>query len=513
MFIGLSTRRGRVNGRRIIEPPRPAAGRATHRSAALAVIAAIILPLLAGCGGGDAVDTEAAASLPQASPILFYGPDGFEWDLMLPMLKEGKLPNYAALMARGCYGELETITPALSPAIWTTIGTGKMPEAHGIPQFTHRLADGSLSPYHSSDRKSKAIWNILSDYDKTLTCIGWWMTQPVEPVNGIMVAQTNTTDQLDIRGGKNIWKGALREDIPQQVYPPERQDEMIEILHQTQDDLPGLMTEIFGEFQHPLSELGNRLWTNCQWAFRADTTYLRIAMKLAEEGWIPDVTLLYLGGPDVICHRFWRYMQPELSAHKPTPEQIENFGDIIEDYYIYTDQALGRLMQAYGDDVTIIIISDHGFHATNVYNRFDPDDPPDDVNSGHHLDGPPGIFIAAGPYIRKSSIGKTPEELERPDLPTIGSVEDITPTMLAMLRIPLGADMAGKVMTDIFRDEFHIERQPRMIATHDTAAFFANRQKETPVLPGDEERLRQLRSLGYIGGEEEGGEESNDAGE
>ncbi|MDY7110430.1 MAG: alkaline phosphatase family protein [Planctomycetota bacterium] len=510
MSIGPAIRRVVLRAQRTVERPSRREMRMPSPRRVLALVALLVLPLLPGCGGEEAIDEETAAALPQASPILFYGPDGFEWDLMLPMLKEGKLPNYAALMERGCYGELETITPALSPAIWTTIGTGKMPEAHGIPQFTHRLPDGSLSPFHSNDRKTKALWNILSDYDKTLTCIGWWMTQPVEPVNGIMVAQTNTSDQLDIRGGRNIWKGSLREDIPQQVYPPERQEEMFEILRQTQDDLPRLMEEIFGTFEHPLSELGNRLWTNCKWAFRGDTTYLRIAMKLAEEGWMPDVTLLYVGGPDVICHRFWRYMQPELFAHRPTPEQIENFGDVIEDYYIYTDQALGRLLEVYGEDVNIIIISDHGFHATNVYNRFDPDDPPDDVNSGHHLDGPPGIFIAAGPCFRESRIDKPLAELERRDLPVIGSVEDITPTILAMQRIPLGADMTGEVMTDIFRDEFHIDRQPRMMATHDTEEFFANQQRETPIVPGDQERLDQLRSLGYIGGEEEDEEDSGE---
>ena len=32
---------------------------------------------------------------------------------------------------------------------------------------------------------------------------------PVEPVNGVMVAQTNTTDQLAIAHGRHVWKGTL----------------------------------------------------------------------------------------------------------------------------------------------------------------------------------------------------------------------------------------------------------------------------------------------------------------
>jgi len=475
---------------------------------ALGLVAILAFLLPGGCGGGDGSGRVAVTDLPQATPILVFGADGFEWDIILPLLKQGRLPHLAALMERGCYGELETLSPTFSPAIWTTMATGKQPAAHGIGQFARRLEDGTLTPFDSTDRKTKALWNIASDFNRSVTCIGWWMTHPVEEVNGVMVAQTNTTAQLDTRGGKQIWKGALRNGVPGQVHPPDRQNEMIEILQQTEADLPELNERIFGAFEHPLSPLGRRLWENCQWAFRADTTYLRIAQTLAGQGPAPDLTLLYLGGPDVVSHRFWRYMEPKLFAHKPTDEQIENFGSIIEDYYIYTDAALGRLLEAYGPNVTAIVISDHGFHATNVYNRFDPDDPPDDINSGHHLDAPPGIFIAAGPHIRQSPIGKPPQELARADLQTIGSVVDITPTILAMMRIPLAADMSGQVIARIFRDEFEVDHQPQMIATHDTRDFLLSRGQEVPTHPGDAERLRQLRSLGYIGSEDEEEEET-----
>ena len=132
--------------------------------------------------------------------------------------------------------------------------------------------------------------------------------------------------------------------------------------------------------------------------------------------------------------------------------------------------------------------------------EFDPHDPPADVRSGGHMSAPPGVFIAAGPPIRRMVHDKTPVSpgSRKPD-GFVGSVLDITPTILAMLRIPIGRDMDGRPLTRIFDDEFEIDRQPAAIDTHDGAEFFDKRRKEPVLTPGEMERLEQLRALGYIG--------------
>ena len=91
------------------------------------------------------------------------------------------------------------------------------------------------------------------------------------------------------------------------------------------------------------------------------------------------------------------------------------------------------------------------------------------------------------------------QSLSRQDLEKVGSVLDITPTILAMMRIPVGKDMDGRVLTKIFRDEFRIDRQSAAIDTHDTTEFLARRGIKALPHPGEKERLKQLRSLGYIG--------------
>ncbi len=460
-----------------------------HGSIAAAVTTIALLAL--ACSGGEPDPP------PDASPVVVAAVDGFEWDVVIPLLKEGRLPNVARLMERGRYGELSTLEPTWSPVIWTTVATGKPPQAHGIHHFVRRQPGGGRSLYLSRDRRTKALWNIVSDHSRRVNVIGWWMTWPVEEISGVMVAQTNTTAQLDTKGGRNVWKGTLRDDVPEQVYPASREAEMLAVLRQVEADLPDLTRRIFGPFPHPLSLLGERLWNNCRWSFRADATYLRIALALAAEEPPADLTLLYFGGPDVVGHRFWRYRQPALYRDPPAAEEVENFGRVIDDYYVYVDQALGRLIAAHGPEATVLVVSDHGMAPVNRGARFDADRPPADVNSAEHQDAPPGVLIAAGPAIERGRPFPL-SELTRGDLVDLGNVFDLAPTILAMLRIPLGRDLEGRVLEDLFRPEMRIAEQPPAIATHDTAEFLAAQQGERPRSPGEAERLEQLRSLGYI---------------
>jgi hypothetical protein len=55
-------------------------------------------------------------------------------------LKEGLLPSFAALKARGTYRRLQTTYPALSPVAWSSFSTGTHPARHNIFDFLDRDA-------------------------------------------------------------------------------------------------------------------------------------------------------------------------------------------------------------------------------------------------------------------------------------------------------------------------------------------------------------------------------------
>ncbi len=444
--------------------------------------AALLLPL-AACGDAD-----------RPPPVLLVGVDGFEWNVALPLLAAGELPRIEALIDGGAAGLLETTRPTFSPIIWTTIATGKSPRRHGIRGFVAKKRDvGERRLFNSGDRRTKAFWDILSDYERSVAVVGWWMTYPAERVRGVMVAQVNTLDQANRKAGRAILKGSLREGVAGQVYPEERFEEFLEIHERVSEGLDARTAEIFGRFQVPLTTLTERLWQNTQWAFRADATYVEIAERLAGEG--HDLLAFYLGGADVAGHRFWRHMRPELYADPPPPEEAAELGRLIPDYYRYVDRAIGRVRDRMPADTVTLIVSDHGMHAVNRKKTFREDSLPADLNSAHHHAAPPGVLIAGGPGVPRGG-ARPAAELARSDLETLGSVFDVTPTLLALLGVPVGADMEGRVLAALFDRDV---ASPPTVTSHDDAAWLAARRELAPEeLEADEERLEQLRALGYV---------------
>ena len=436
-------------------------------------------------------------------PVLLIGVDGLEWDVLLPMLRRGELPRIAELMERGVFGKLETLQPTLSPVIWTTIATGKSPAQHGIRNFAHVGADGRPILFTNRDRRTKALWNIANDYGKRVAVVGWWMTYPVDAVNGVMVAQTNTLDQLDTKAGRHVLKGRLYPDLPGQVHPPERLEQVSATLAEADRNLERWTEEVFGRFPRPLSTLGDRLWQNCRWAFRADATYVAVAKELLSEAADFDLVAVYLGGPDVVGHRFWRYHAPELYAHPPSPDDLASLGPVLEREYIWIDSVIGELVDAMGSDARVLVVSDHGMQPIALESPFDATGGgvPEDVNSAHHREAPPGVLIAAGPDFAAQTGVPELERLERRDLAAVCGVMDLTPTLLALLDVPLGLDMPGRVAENVLERDFLRRHPPRGVASHDTEAWIRAHRRATDPPPGAEERIDQLRALGYLDSE------------
>lgn len=433
----------------------------------------------------------ACSAPPERHPILLVGVDGVEWDVVLPLLHEGRLPNLAKLIERGRFGTLASFKPTSSPVIWTSIATGKISSKHGILGFVH---EGEERLYTNLDRTTKAIWNILSDAEKRVAVVGWWATFPVEEVQGVMVAQTNTLpDDLEVDTDK-FWKGVLYEDLPGQVWPPEMQAKILSVVPEVEAAMPALLREIFGEQPDPSDPVAARLWEACAWSLRADEIYRRVALRLLREEPAFDLFTIYLGGTDVLGHRFWRYLYPGRYTHPPGEAEIRSYGALIPDYYAHVDRVLGELIAAMPDGADVVVVSDHGMSAARKEMKFLPDAPVKSLRSGGHRQAPPGILVAAGPDILGPAAAVEPRELTREKLPEVGSVLDVTPTLLAIMGLSLGRDMDGHVMATVTAAE-----PSGWVETHTPDGWFEARSREVET-PMAGQRLEQLRGLGYLGG-------------
>ena len=453
-----------------------------------ALLSFALLAGLSGCSSEEA----------KTDPILLLGLDGLEWRILLPLVQSGALPEFAALMEEGVYGYLTTTRPTLSPIIWTSMATGKTPNEHGIRGFVRRRqGDEGRRLFNSYDRRTKAFWNILSDHGLRVAVIGWWKTHPVEEIDGLMVAQVNTLDQADRGYGRAILKGGMIEGVQDQVFPPERLDELLEVHGRVVEDLQESLRQVFGEFEPELSPLAERLWLNTEWAFRADSTYVEITEAVA--GGDYDLVACYLGGTDVVGHRFWRYMEPQLFEDPPLEHEIENLGEIIPDYYRFADAAIGRIRRQMPLGTRVIVVSDHGMRPVRRGERFDAETLTKNINSGGHPNALPGVLIASGSGIDP---GPRPslDSLDLDGLSVVGSIFDVLPAILTLLDIPLARDLAGRPLPQLEATRVAGEAAPT-VATYDTNEWLASRKSlEAGELVGigDQERLEQLRALGYI---------------
>jgi arylsulfatase A-like enzyme len=124
------------------------------------------------------------------------------------------------------------------------------------------------------------------------------------------------------------------------------------------------------------------------------------------------------------------------------------------------------LLDEFGSDVTVFIVSDHGFQSDRIH------------GGGTHRKE--GIFLASGPGIFASD--------EILDL----SVYDIAPTILAGLGLPVASDMSSEAFVDLFESS----PLPRVIESDGQNVS----GQATGLTPDriDASTEEQLRSLGYI---------------
>lgn len=432
-------------------------------------------------------------------PVLIVGLDGFEWNVIEPSIAAGRMPNLARLMERGVCGTLDTLEPTNSPRLWTTLATGKLPEKHGILGFTKEGIpeagkrrkkrkstpdSGGRHLFTRMDRRVKAYWNILAERGISTDTIGWWMTYPPEEVPGLMVSQVNT-----LRRERGLWKGGLKVDAPDQVWPPEEEPWVLALLEEHDRNLDALTAEIFGTFSPALEGERADRWDECLWAFRADSTYVTVLERRVAGGVPSRVTAIYLGGTDVVGHRFWSAYDPEPFGLAPDDPEVRVFGHVIPSYYAYVDSALGRLLELYPEDTTVFLVSDHGMAP--LVRRSGA---PTLGRTGTHVNDP-GAFVAAGYGIARPASAVTGAHADHRR--SLGSVVDFCPTLLTLLGLPYGEDMDGRPMRAVL--DGRLFDAARSVPTHDDQTWLAT---QDPSFVDDErERVEQLRNLGYLGDE------------
>ena len=208
------------------------------------------------------------------------------------------------------------------------------------------------------------------------------------------------------------------------------------------------------------------------------------------------VLTVFLIAVDPVSHTTWHYYEPQ-RFEGVDAEAAARLGSLIPRLYEHDDGVLAKLLELVDDDTVVLVISDHGFRASGqlpgetsrvdlrplgIHREQSLERPVNVGMSGVHARN--GILIAAGgPILPAARFESQPE------------VADITPTVLALLGLPVGEDMDGRVLVEMIDPAFLAEHPLRRVPSYEGML-------ERPALPGPDAdaatRREYLRALGYI---------------
>src|SRR5262245_42758917 len=442
--------------------------------------------------------------------LLLVGIDGADWDVIDELIARGRVPNLARLKREGAWARLRSSVPTLSPLLWTTAATGRTPDRHGINDFL--VTDprtGQRVPINSTFRRTKAIWNILTEASLPSDVIAWWATWPAENILGHLVSDRVAYSTFELSG---------REQKQGAVHPPEYADvveslrvrpesvsyaQMARFLHITPEEFRRARSPATRRDGGAAAEGGGGgdgrsemdVSINVVTRVLASTeTYRRVALDLLDresrDAAPARLFAVYFQGVDEVGHRFAHCAPPR--AALCGGGNYERFRDAVAEFYAYQDGILGEIVRR-APGATVIVMSDHGFASGERRPR--------DVKP--FIEGKPGlwhdlagIFIAQGPQVKRGEI------------PPVTLLQ-ITPTILYLLGLAVPDDMPGGVVEAALSPEFlaanpvaHVPSYESLEAPNRPAPAMIAASSGEGNEAAEKEIKDQLRNLGYIGGAE-----------
>ncbi|RPJ44918.1 MAG: hypothetical protein EHM19_06065 [Candidatus Latescibacterota bacterium] len=473
--------------------------RAPGRRAA-ALLASVLLlsaapigySLVRGTSRYEAPHYDPSLAAPSSFGVRLIVMDGADWDYVMPAVEAGRMPNLEALMNRGTWGELGVTLPSLSPHMWTNLSTGLDDDAHGLCEFfayrppgckglitrypgvgnSKRFVFQKFVPTLSRRKIGKAVyasavqkrvpelWDYLSDAGKKVVVAGWRYTMPAEPVNGALLSDRFTA-----------------EDLPWPICYPE--DLVDKLRREFAAEGDSCARALLGDSLVAASEGGSgRLMEKIRklrYELERDTRFTTLASTLADS-LRPDFTAVGLTSIDALCHIcVLEYVLGRSPDRRGIPasldrfvseEEIDVLGGAIDFVCAAWDGWIERTVRDAGDDL-IVIVSDHGH----------------DLDGSGHRFGPKAIVVLAGGPIRPGCKLEDPMNF------------DIAPTILHVVGLPVPEGIRGRVLEEAFAPEWAAQNPVRSLS----ATGRVEGQSpgfEHPEL--QQEDLQDLKALGYV---------------
>lgn len=263
--------------------------------------------------------------------VFLLGIDALTPSLVRKWAAAGHLPNFARLIAEGCFGKLRSTGEFSSPQAWPSFMAGVNPGKHGIFSFLQRVPR-TYQFHHSTsqDIKAETVFSILSRHNRKVAALNFPCTYPAQPINGIVIGGWLTPS---LRAKSATYPASLAEQIRTR----------------------------FGDYpfhadakRHIIAGNNRRALTNLADGLQAK---VKVGEYLYDQHpW--DLFALAIVETDAVQHYFWPYCDPQ----HPLYDHVDRSWcqDPVLVLYQQVDAALGKFMQKIDDRTILILMSDHG---------------------------------------------------------------------------------------------------------------------------------------------------------
>jgi predicted AlkP superfamily pyrophosphatase or phosphodiesterase len=352
--------------------------------------------------------------------VTIIGLDGLSFDVLIPLINQEKLPNFAWLMQEGSWGKLENFSPTEPVIHRTSFGTGKLPAKHR-----------QLSLYRYSILNSKHEFEVAP----RLIFFGQLLRTNILTRNLTTLAYHS----------KDIWK--IFEENSTSYYVKDWP-----YYGRSPESTPKAETRFNLIFEDLKSDY-SLLFSRVRRAFFMDFAYEDQIMEAKAETQ-PQIVYFLLNGLNDVERYFYKFTFPDLFGNIEQDE-INRYSSVIERYYQFYDDIIGKYLASRKEDELLVVYSPHGIEPLPLWKRVREWLLGQADISAYYELAPDGVVFFYGREIWR---GRNIEQMK---------LIDIAPTLLNYLGLPVGKDMDGIVCSSIFRSEFKMKNPVLYISSYE----------------------------------------------
>ena len=262
--------------------------------------------------------------------VLLIGLDSADRELVERWCDEGHLPTMAGLRSEGLWSPLATTAEVMHVSAWPSIYTGTLPGKHGMYHaYQIRAGEQDVHRTVAEECAEPPFWKHLDDAGRKCIVMDAFMDYRLPGFGGIQIVEYGTWTWFTTPAS-----------TPTQMYK-----------------------EIVARFgRYPAPEHTQVLNVPEPRAFR-DRLRQGAAVKAKAAKWLMqthpwDLCFLTFGEPHAAGHFLWHVEDPSYPSHPQGG--IEGLEFCLRETYAAVDAAIGEILDALDDSVTVIVTSGDG---------------------------------------------------------------------------------------------------------------------------------------------------------